>query len=469
MKIRLDSSWTGLLQRLEPRFKPSTQVAMANLLLQDPFGVLKEYPEKLTHTLEVPVAAVCVKFSPRGDYLAVGCSNGGLIVYDMDSFNPIVMLGTHSGAHTKSVQSICWSYDGRYIWSSGRDWYVKMWDLAQPSRCFLQYKFDGPVWSCQVVRSDTCVVTVLEESYAYVLRYDGDSKAFECYSLSEDSDGSSEQGYTLVACPHPVEKSLIITGTSKGWIKAFQLFEVSSARQDIRCVFEEKIANANMKQVIISSSGGRIAINGSDRTIRQYQLAVQKGPDASSSCTVSLELEHKYQDIINRLQWNTIFFSNYTGEYLAATAHGSSAHDLYLWETNSGTLVRVLEGADEELLDIDWNFYNMRIASNGFESGYVYMWSIVIPPKWSALAPDFEEVEENIDYREREDEFDVMDVNNHRQALVEAEEISIDLQTPEKYDVRRNDLSAPRFVIPIDYEGIIILQHWSRSENENSA
>lgn len=99
---------------------------MANLLLQDPFGVLKEYPEKLTHTLEVPVAAVCVKFSPRGDYLAVGCSNGAIIIYDMDSLKPIAMLGTHSGAHTRSVQSVCWSNDGRYLWSSGRDWYAKL-------------------------------------------------------------------------------------------------------------------------------------------------------------------------------------------------------------------------------------------------------------------------------------------------------------------------------------------------------
>lgn len=438
---------------------------MANLLLQDPFGVLKEYPEKLTHTLEVPVAAVCVKFSPRGDYLAVGCSNGAIIIYDMDSLKPIAMLGTHSGAHTRSVQSVCWSNDGRYLWSSGRDWYAKLWDMTQPTKCFQQYKFDGPLWSCHVVRWNVCIVTVVEEPTAYVLTLTDRQNAFHCFPLLEQDQDISGHGYTLVACPHPTIESIIITGTSKGWINAFQLDLESGFEDKIRCCYEEKIANANIKQIIISPSGTRIAINGSDRTIRQYQLIVEDNEsEGGSSHSVSIELEHKYQDIINRLQWNTIFFSNHSGEYLVASAHGSSAHDLYLWETSSGSLVRVLEGADEELLDIDWNFYSMRIASNGFESGWVYMWSIVIPPKWSALAPDFEEVEENIDYQEKENEFDIMDDDNNLQAMTEAEEIAIDLCTPEKYDVRGNDISMPSFVISIDYEGVIIQQHWAHQE-----
>ncbi|CDO91913.1 unnamed protein product [Kluyveromyces dobzhanskii CBS 2104] len=452
---------------------------MANLLLQDPFGVLKEYPEKLTHTLEVPVSAVCVKFSPRGDYLAVGCSNGAIIIYDLDSLKPITMLGTHSGAHTRSVQSVCWSYDGRYLWSSGRDWYVKLWDMAQPTKCFQLYKYDGPVWSCLAVRWNVCIVTVVEEQTAFVLAFDESTQTLSSYALSDPEQDISRHGYTLVACPHPTIESIVLTGTSKGWISAFQL-NLDGPLDSMRCCFEEKIANANVKEIIVSPSGTRVAINGSDRTIRQYQMISEEvtndgSADANGntlstqapSYTISLELEHKYQDIINRLQWNTIIFSNHSGEYLVASAHGSSAHDLYLWETNSGTLVRVLEGADEELLDIDWNFYNMRIASNGFESGWVYMWSIVIPPKWSALAPDFEEVEENIDYQEKESEFDVMDDDNNLQAMTEAEEVAIDLCTPEKYDVRGNDLSVPSYVIPIDYEGLMVLQHWKDLDNQN--
>lgn len=171
-----------------------------------------------------------------------------------------------------------------------------------------------------------------------------------------------------------------------------------------------------------------------------------------------MTLEHKYQDVINKLQWNCILFSNNTAEYLVASTHGSSAHELYIWETTSGTLVRVLEGAEEELIDINWDFYSMSIVSNGFESGNVYVWSVVIPPKWSALAPDFEEVEENVDYLEKEDEFDEVDEAEQQQGLEQEEEIAIDLRTREQYDVRGNNLLVERFTIPTDYTRIIKMQ-----------
>lgn len=200
-----------------------------------------------------------------------------------------------------------------------------------------------------------------------------------------------------------------------------------------------------------------MAVNCSDRTIRQYSLSY----DATTT-TFTLDLEHKYQDVINKLQWNAIVFSNKSGDYIVASTHGSSTHELYLWETNSGSLVRVLEGAEEELMDIDWNFHTMSIASNGFETGDVYIWSLVIPPKWSALAPDFEEVEENIDYQEKEDEFDEVDETVEKlkanSTLTNDEDLDpIDLRTREKYDVRGNDLSHDQCPVPIDYERIITM------------
>ena len=100
----------------------------------------------------------------------------------------------------------------------------------------------------------------------------------------------------------------------------------------------------------------------------------------------------------------------------------------------------------------------MCIACNGFESGSIYIWSIVIPPKWSALAPDFEEVEENVEYDEKEDEFDQVDLDEQRQEMTEAEEVPIDLVTPEQFDVRCNDLSKRYFTIPMDYQHILLLK-----------
>lgn len=422
---------------------------MTNLLLQDPFSVLKEYPDKLTHSLENPLHTECVRFSPRGDYLALGCSNGGVVIYDMDTFRPICVLGNKMGAHMRSVQSISWSPDGKYLLTGSRDWSVKLWDLACASQPLKQVHFDSPIWNCQWIEAAqfVCVVTVLEESSAFLIDFALDQPLIRVLHGDENND---DHGYVLTSAVHSKFSDIIFTGTSKGWINVYQLYKEKSKSNVVRMLKGLKVANGNIKHVIVSQQGDKIAVNCSDRSIRQYAFIL-----TSDHSSVELELEHKYQDVINKLQWNSIFFSNKAAEYLVASTHGSSAHELYLWETSSGTLVRVLEGSEEELMDIDWNFYKMFIASNGLESGDVYIWSIIIAPKWSALAPDFEEVEENVDYREKEDEFDQIDELEQQEELNQAEEIDIDLRTREQFDVRGNDLLVSQFTIPTDYERIL--------------
>ena len=43
------------------------------------------------------------------------------------------------------------------------------------------------------------------------------------------------------------------------------------------------------------------------------------------------------------------------------------------------------------------------------DQGLVHIWATNIAERWSAYAPGFEELEENLEYAEREDEFDVED------------------------------------------------------------
>lgn len=426
-----------------------------NLLLQDPFLVLKDYPSKLTNTLENPLRTECVEFSPLGDYLAVGSQTGAILIYDMDTMRPFMMLGDIRGSHTRAVSSLAWSFCGRYLLSSGRDWYVKLWDLKSASTPMKEAKFDSPVWSCRWRDSTTlsALAAIFDEPNAYMIDFsttlDSPTDNSQVFPVRDSEVQDSDDGNVLVCCVHPQHRDLVITGSSKGTLSIYKMNQKYFQR-----ITMMKISAANIKHLLVSPNGDKLVINSSDRTIRQYNMQV----DISTN-TVSLEIEYKYQDVINKLQWNSILLSQNTAEYLVASTHGSSAHELYIWETSSGTLVTVLEGAEEELMDIKWNFYNMFIASNGLDTGAVHIWSIVIPPKWSALAPDFIEVDENVDYEEKENEFDEEDLEQQNLELTEAEEVKIDLITKEPFDVRGNDMLRKRFVIPYDYERMMLMQY----------
>ena len=105
--------------------------------------------------------------------------------------------------------------------------------------------------------------------------------------------------------------------------------------------------------------------------------------------------------------------------------------DIYVWERSHGSLVKILEGPREELGVVEWHPTRPFVVACGLESGCIYTWSIVTPQKWSALAPDFGEVEENVIYVEREDEFDIHPAEEIHQRRLDAEDEEPDVLTIE--------------------------------------
>lgn len=212
----------------------------------------------------------------------------------------------------------------------------------------------------------------------------------------------------------------ILSGTKLGWLNVIDI----TTRKTI---YSTKLCTGVVVFLRLTSSGRDLVVNAADRVIRTVVLPNFSAPDLDPD-TIDIEVEHRFQDVVNRLSWNHVAFSS-TGEYVTASTYNN--HDIYIWERNHGSLVKILEGPKEEHGIVEWHPHRPLIAACGLETGRIHIWSIIPQQRWSALAPDFVEVEENVEYMEQEDEFDIHPQEEIQKRRLDLEDEQIDVLTIE--------------------------------------
>ncbi|ODV59884.1 COMPASS subunit protein SWD1 [Ascoidea rubescens DSM 1968] len=417
-----------------------------NLSLLDPFAVAKEYPESLTDTIEFGFS-IYIRFNYNGDYLASGLNDGNILIFDLQTLSPLTILRKH----TKQIQSLTWSFSNRYLLSSAKDNNVILWDLKF-SKVLRIIIFESLVWNSQFLSNNPYIIIASstendcryidcsdEFDYKYIdLQNNPLFNVNDSHLPPKSNNLASPAKYYTLSTAFAYDGNYIFNGTTNGWLNI-----------EINIVYSQKITNNNIKSIVISSNNSKMFINSTDRIIRQFTLPnLSDFKSLISNNNFQFEVDHKYQDVVNKLQWNAISI-NYNGDYLVASTYGSN-HEIYMWETSMGSLIKILEGPKEELLDVDWNFKKNKVSATGVDSGTIYIWSIIINQKWSSLAPDFIEIDENIDYIERENEFDILP----------DEEINLK---------RQNDENEFIDVISKDNDTNITLNHNNSSNSNNNS
>lgn len=111
-----------------------------NLSLTDPFVLAQDYPESSTLTLRSGHAS-CVRFNRKGDFLAAGRTDGTVVIFDVETNG----IARKLKGHTRQVQSLSWSRDGRFLLTSSQDWTSIVWDLMDGS-ILRTVRFEAPVY-----------------------------------------------------------------------------------------------------------------------------------------------------------------------------------------------------------------------------------------------------------------------------------------------------------------------------------
>ncbi|KAI5750753.1 hypothetical protein M8J77_001001 [Diaphorina citri] len=349
-----------------------------NLELLESFG--QNYPEEFDGALDCISLAVTCAFNKRGTLLAVGCNDGRIVLWDFLTRGIAKIIS----AHMHPVCSISWSRNGYKIISASTDNNVCIWDVLT-GECEQKYRFPSPILKVQFhPRNDHMFLVCPMRHAAVLVDTDGDH---QIVPIDEDSDLS-------IVASFDRRGQHVVTGNSKG-----KVLVLSCPALELKASF--KASTTAIKSIEFARRGNCLLVNTGDRLIRVYnhQEVLNAGKDGDP------EPIQKLQDLVNKTMWKKCCFSG-DGEYVCAGS--ARQHALYIWEKSVGNLVKILHGTKGELLlDVVWHPVRPIIAS--ISSGVVSLWAQNQVENWSAFAPDFKELDENVEYDERESEFDISD------------------------------------------------------------
>uniref|UniRef100_A0AAX7V7A6 Retinoblastoma-binding protein 5 n=1 Tax=Astatotilapia calliptera TaxID=8154 RepID=A0AAX7V7A6_ASTCA len=375
-----------------------------SVLLSESFG--QNYPEEADGTLDCISMALTCTFNRWGTLLAVGCNDGRIVIWDFLTRGIAKIIS----AHIHPVCSLCWSRDGHKLVSASTDNIVSQWDVLTGD-CDQRFRFPSPILKLQYHPRD-----ILQDNDSMLRRSDVYSKHV-VLPVDDDSDLN-------VVAAFDRRGEYIYTGNAKG-----KILVLNTNTQELVASFRVTTGTSNttaIKSIEFARKGSCFLINTADRIIRVYdgREILTCGRDGEP------EPMQKLQDLVNRTPWKRCCFSG-DGEYIVAGS--ARQHALYIWEKSIGNLVKILHGTRGELLlDVAWHPVRPIIAS--ISSGVVSIWAQNQVENWSAFAPDFKELDENVEYEERESEFDIEDEDKS-----EPEQTGADAAEDEEVDVTTVD------------------------------
>jgi len=382
---------------------------MTDLTLLQTFG--QSFPEEFDGSLDSVSAALTSQFNRTGSLLAVGCNDGRLVIWDFLTRGIAKVLV----AHVHPISSVSWSRDGKKILTASTDWNVGLWDVLSGD-CEVRYRFPSAVHKVQFHPLNNKKFLVCPVKHPPVLvEVDGKHHILAVGAECEQN----------IVASFDKKGDYIFTGNAKGKMTIIET-DTLKTRLSFR-ISTATNANTAIKSIEFARRGGSFLVNSQDRVIRVFNTEIVL------SCPQGVEPEpsQKLQDLVNRTLWKKCAFSG-DGEFIVAGS--SRQHALYIWEKSIGSLVKILHGTKGELLvDVVWHPIRPIICS--VANGLVSIWSQTHVENWSAFAPDFQEIDENIEYEERESEFDLDDEDKEEllnTSQDQQEELEIDVERVDK-------------------------------------
>ncbi|CAN8258599.1 unnamed protein product [Cochlearia groenlandica] len=420
-----------------------------------------DFPEVIEEYLEHGVIK-CVAFNHRGSLLAAGCADGACVIWDFETRG--IAKEIRDNDCSAAITSVSWSKYGHRLLVSAADKSLTLWDVLSGERIARTVLQHTPLHARlnPGLSSPSLCLTCPLSSAPMIVDFDIGCTTLlpvvapdapDVLAPPERSKGpESGPSFSPAAACFNKNGDLVYIGNSKGEIL---IIDYKSVRV---LALVPVSGGAPVKTIVFSRNGQYLLTNSHDRVIRIYENllpaknvvgsleelgknidgldGVEKIKTVGSKC---LTLFREFQDSVTKIQWKAPCFSG-DSEWVVGGSACKGEHKIYIWD-RAGHLVKILEGPKEALIDLAWHPVHPLIVSVSL-TGLVYIWAKDYTENWSAFAPDFKELEENEEYVEREDEFDLVPETEKVKVLDVNEDEEVDIETVEKDAFSDSDMSV---------------------------
>lgn len=411
-----------------------------------------DFPEVIEEYLEHGFMK-CIAFNRRGTLLAAGGSDGSCIIWDFITRGVAKVL--RDDGCMAAITSVCWSKGGHRILVSAADKTIILWDVVSGEKMAQSSLEKTPLYARLHPGSSSPTMCLACPVYSAPLIVDLNSGSMIALPASVSEDGiplaqpsrnkASDTDAPLTAACFNNCGDLVYLGNAKG-----EILVIDHRSVQVRAIVPVP-GGAVIKNISFSRNGQYLLTNSNDRTIRVYEnlllpvkvglkaldeieetmkedsiSGVEKLKAVGSKCLV---LFREFQDSITKIHWKAPCFSG-DGEWVVGGSASKGEHKIYIWD-KAGHLVKILEGPKEALIDLAWHPVHPIVVSVSL-AGLIYIWAKDYTENWSAFAPDFKELEENEEYVEREDEFDIVPETEKVKDSDVNEDEDVDIMTIEK-------------------------------------
>ena len=276
-----------------------------------------------------------VAYSPDGQYLATGDTNGEIILWEVNTGR----LKSRIRADSNWIRSIAYSPDGQYLASAGENQTIRIWSVVDDSCIQMIDDVQNQVWVVIFSPDDSKIATA------------GEDKTIKIWSVESGQCLNTFLGHSdcVRSVAFSPDGQYLASGSED---KTIKIWSVESGQ----CLNTFTGHNNWVWSLAYSPDGQYLASGSADLTIKIWHLA-------SSKCQ---------QTLAGHRNWVQSIAYSPDGQYLAS---GSTDRTVKIWHLASSKCQQTLQGHSVWMRALAYSPDGQYLASGG-EDKTVKIWSV---------------------------------------------------------------------------------------------